>query len=136
MELNLTPLELALASLKEVAELDRAKQDLKMSAVVRDSAIQRFEYTYELAWKTLQRYLQQDMGVDNVDHLSRKDLFRLAAEKALLNDPEQWFEYHQKRNRTSHTYDLNTAESVYRSAVSFVHDAQQLLDVLQKRIDD
>ena len=36
---------------------------------LRDSVIQRFEFTYELAWKSLKRYLEQEEGTENIDAL-------------------------------------------------------------------
>lgn len=100
---------------------------------LRDSVIQRFEFTYELAWKSLKRYLEQEEGSENIDALPRRDLFRLAAEKGLLKDPVLWFGYHRARNETVHTYQEAKAEEVYAIAVNFVADANDLLECLAKR---
>lgn len=100
---------------------------------LRDSVIQRFEFTYELAWKSLKRYLEEDEGTENVDILSRRDLFRLAAEKGLLDDPLAWFGYHQARNETVHTYREAKAEEVYTVAAAFQAEAGRLLERLEAR---
>jgi len=126
--LILTHFEKAIASLKEVLALE--KDD-----IIRDSAIQRFEYTYELAWKLMQRRLKEDVGREEVAALSRKDLFRLAAEKKLISDPRPWFEYYEARNLTAHTYDESLAEEVYRAAARFIHDAESLFHELTRRND-
>lgn len=63
-------------------------------------AVQAFEFCYELAWKTMKRILEsrgQEVG-------SPKDTFRKAALEKLIEDPELWFEFQQKRNLTAHTY--------------------------------
>ena len=79
------------------------------SEYIRDAAIQRFEFTYELAWKTLQAYLAaQDLIV-----LSPKETLKMAYEQGLIKDASAWSELHMQRNLTSHTYDQKLAESVY-----------------------
>ena len=59
MALDLTPLERALASLEEAFQACDALPD---NSLMRDGAIQRFEFTYELAWKFLRRALLRDVG--------------------------------------------------------------------------
>ncbi len=128
MPLILTSLDKALASLK--AALALPKDD-----IVRDSVIKRFEYTYELAWKMMQRWLKENVGAEQIDLLTRKDLFRVAAKKQLIPSPLPWFDYHQSRNQTAHAYDADKAEQVYQVAVQFVPDAEHLLRELQQRND-
>lgn len=80
------------------------------SEYIRDAAIQRFEFTYELAWKTLQAYLATlDLVV-----LSPKETLKTAYEQGLIKDANAWSELHMQRNLTSHTYDEKLAESVYQ----------------------
>lgn len=124
----LTPFEKALLSLEKA--LQQPKNEF-----IRDSVIQRFEYTYELAWKMLRRFLVADVGSETLAPLTRKDLFRLAADKKIITDPIPWFEYHQARNTTSHTYDEVVAEQVYQSAKNFFYDAQLLYKELERRND-
>jgi len=76
-----------------ISSLEKAIQQPK-DEFIRDSVIRRFEYTYELAWKSLKRHLEWDEGVENVDHLTRRDVFRLGAEKGLIDDVGQWFAFH------------------------------------------
>ena len=44
-------------------------------------------------------------------------------------------EYRDARNLTSHTYNEDAAENVFREATEFIHDAKQLLSVLEERND-
>ena len=88
--------------------LDKVLQEPE-SEYIRDAAIQRFEFTYELAWETLQAYLSlMDLIV-----LSPKETLKVAHEQGLIFDASAWSELHQQRNLTSHTYDQKLAESVY-----------------------
>lgn len=128
MSLDLTSLEKALSSLMEAAGMPK-------SGIVRDSVIKRFEYTYELSWKMIQRWLADNVSPEKADALTRKDLFRLAAQKGLVKDPLIWFEYHDARNKTSHTYDETLADEVHGVALRFITDAESLLEELKKRND-
>lgn len=80
------------------------------SEYIRDAAIQRFEFTYEFAWKALQAYL---LTLDLVV-LSPKETLKTAYEQGLIKDASAWSELHMQRNLTSHTYDQKLAESVYQ----------------------
>ncbi len=97
--------------------------------IVRDATIQRFEYCFELSWKTLRRYFKVN---DKKDIHNVKDIVREAGNQGLIDSVENWFEYLESRNLTSHTYDLNTAERVYESARKFAKDAKGLLVKLSK----
>ncbi|NVK42616.1 MAG: nucleotidyltransferase substrate binding protein [Oceanospirillaceae bacterium] len=126
MSLILTPLE------KAVASLELALQQPK-NEFIRDAVIQRFEYTYELCWKMLRRKLIEDQGEAHVVMLSRRELFRMAAEYGFIADTQRWITYHRARNETSHLYDEKKAEEVFRVATEFLPDAQALLSILEQR---
>lgn len=100
--------------------------------LMRDGVIQRFEYTFELAWKMLKRYLEE-YALEKADHLSNRELFRRGYELGLLHDAETWFDYLRKRNLTSHTYDQATAEAVFQAAQAFAGDVHFLLAQLEQR---
>ena len=100
--------------------------------LMRDGVIQRFEYTFELAWKMLKRYLEE-YGLERVDSLTNRDLFRVGHEQGLLRDAEAWLNYLKSRNLTSHTYDQTTAEAVYQSGKDFLQDARFLLEQLKTK---
>ena len=139
MPLDLSSLEDAICALDEalvfaqsamVAALTTAQQN-----TVRAGVIQCFEFTYELAWKFMKRWLEHDHGSVYVDGITRKSLFRLAAEYQLIDDVSAWFVYHQARNKTSHTYASKTALEVYQITPGFLDDVQGLLCQLQLKND-
>ncbi len=130
MALDLTAFRSALDSLRRaIVRSLSAPADEE----VRDSVIQRFEYTYELAWKALRRYLEQD-GVDEIATFSKRDLYREAATRGLIGDPAPWFGYQTARNETSHTYNAAKAREVHSKAVMFADDAGKLLAELDRRL--
>ncbi|MDQ6972459.1 MAG: nucleotidyltransferase substrate binding protein [Mariprofundaceae bacterium] len=129
--LDLTPLQKALDSL--AFAVDRTERE-KPDDMLRDSVIQRFEYTYELCWKMLKRRLQLDIpSPEAIDAMSFREMIREGAERGLIDDPRAWFNYREKRNLTSHTYDAEIAKDVYQAALAFLNDAKLLLAMLQQR---
>ena len=102
---------------------------------IRAGVIQHFEFTYELCWKFIKRWLEMNISPAIADGVTRRELFRLALENRLITDIEQWMRYHEARNLTSHTYEPEIAERVYNTAHDFAPDAARLLRALEARND-
>lgn len=134
--LNLQTLKNALVSLGIAFEIyDRNKQpdSTPEKIVLRDGVIQRFEFSFELSWKMLKRYLEE-YGLEKVDGLNNRELFRIGFEQGLLDDPEAWFHYLKMRNQSSHIYDESKAGQVFCAARKFQQDARILADRLEEKI--
>ncbi|QLH41985.1 MAG: nucleotidyltransferase substrate binding protein [Coxiellaceae bacterium] len=103
-KLDFSSFQKAVISLDEALEAHR--QDLN-NRFIRDAAIQRFEYTYELASKMLRRYLlMAESSSQEVIEQSFPNLIRTGFERGLLlNSWDVWQKYRYARNITSHTYD-------------------------------
>ena len=112
-----------------------AGQDEVTREVIRAGVIQHFEFTYELSWKFIKRWLETNIGRDSADGVTRRELFRMGAENRLIDDVEAWMRYHAARNNTTHTYNLSIAAQVYAASLDFVHDAGRLLAALETRND-
>jgi nucleotidyltransferase substrate binding protein (TIGR01987 family) len=97
------------------------------SELERDGVIQRFEFTYELAWKTLKRVL----ALKGIEANNPRDVFREAARQKLLDDPVVWFDFLEKRNLTVHTYNRVSAEEIYESLPAFEREIKKLVEVLK-----
>lgn len=106
---------------------------LRMALIA--GVIQHFEFTYELAWKYIKRWLEYNLGGTYVDGVSRRELFRLAAEHLLIDDVELWMDFHRARNLTSHTYNLETAVEIYELTLTFIEPANRLLQRLEANND-
>lgn len=118
----------------EEIELNKDNNISYAEEAARAAVIQHFEYTYELSWKMMERFIKIDEGRE--DSLTRKGLFRRAGEIGLIDDFHKWIEFHEARNLTSHTYDEETAEEVYSTAKKFDKYVKRLIFVLNEKIND
>jgi nucleotidyltransferase substrate binding protein (TIGR01987 family) len=135
MKLDLSSLKKAVESLKiALEELDKEKTNV----FIKDSVIQRFEYTYELSHKMLKRFLEQSQfNKPNIDEMSFSQIIRAANEKGLLLcNLEEWIKYREKRNITSQTYDEAKADEVIAITPNFLKEAEFLLKKLEEKIED
>jgi len=70
-----------------------------------------------------------------VDFANYRDVLRIAAEKGLISNVQDWFGYRQMRNITAHTYDHQKAQQVYEGTQAFMMDARRLLARLEDALD-
>ena len=114
MSLDFSPLGNAIAQLDKslaYAHSPAALADPGLREQLRNSVIQCFEFTYELSWKMLKRYLEEtEANPAEIDIGTFQNLIRLGNERALLrSDWYQWKTYRQARTDSSHTYDAAQA---------------------------
>ena len=136
MPLDLTSLEKSVAALRQSVN-ESASRMPTLSPALRDTIkagiIQQFEVAYEQSWKSMKRWIEENVGANAVDGVPRRELFRHAAEQRLIEDVEDWMRFHRARNETSHTYSAETAEEVFTLAMAFPPRAEALLATLQAR---
>lgn len=103
------------------------------SKIVRDAAIQRFEYTFEAVWKAAQRHLEI---VEGVEVGSPKGVFRACLEAGILTalQTQQALEMTDDRNLTAHTYNEQVAVRIYSRIPNHTTLMSQLLAVLERRL--
>lgn len=81
----------------------------------RDSAIQRFEFTFELAWKVVALAAR----AEGLDVTSPRDALRTARRLGWIDDDRLWLDMLDARNRSSHTYDEHAAEGIYQELAAY-----------------
>lgn len=97
----------AVERLREAMEEQAATPD---STVIRDGVIQRFEFTFELAWKSLKEYME-DQGV--APGLAYpKAVLKAAFADGAINSEQEWLDMLDARNITSHVYSDDQAAQV------------------------
>lgn len=119
----------AFISLKESND---ALQKDPNNSFIKDSLIQRYEYSIELAWKTLKDFLENE---GYTEATSPKAVIRLALKEGYLKNTE-WINALEDRNKTSHAYDEQMAKEViaeiqnnYFGLLNDLHQTlQQLID--------
>jgi len=133
MPIDLSALSSAIARL-EIALTRHAREPADEE--VRDSVIQRFEFTYDLSHKLLRRVLEATSpDAQTIDAMSFPTLIRTGWEQGLVPGGwPAWRDFREMRNITSHTYDAAKAATVAAQVPGFLAEARQLMDRLAARI--
>lgn len=119
----------------QLEDLSKALQRLKEAAglenipIHQDASIQRFELTFELAWKVL-REIEKQEGLQVV---SPRDAIRKAADIGLIENPEEWFTFLEARYLSVHTYKEEIAQKVYLKAIEFIPNVEKLFENMGKK---
>jgi nucleotidyltransferase substrate binding protein (TIGR01987 family) len=102
---SLNAFEKGLLKLEDILEMEE-------NEIVRDATIQRFEFTFELAWKAFRTFLREAHGI--VCN-SPKSCFREGLSLGLYDaeTTESLLTMVDDRNSTTHTYNENAAEEIY-----------------------
>ena len=100
----------------------------------RGNLIQNFEFTFEVSWKMMKRYIDNSLGPGDEKIYTHKDLYRLAGQRGLINDFYPWLRYRDARNKTSHSYNEEIAEEVYKVAKNFKMDLDEFVVNIEGKI--
>lgn len=95
---------------KAYKRLQEALGLTQFSDLEKDGVIQRFEFTFELTWKTMKDYLE-DQGI--IDVASPKKVLRKAFQENLFIDDELWLKMLDDRNSLSHLYKQEMADNIF-----------------------
>ena len=76
-----------------------------------EGIIQRFKYTYELAWKTLKDYLEYGGNLNNTD-ITARNVFKEAYSAGIIKEQNIFIDMMLSRNLLSHTYDFGKFKEV------------------------
>lgn len=87
-----------------------------------EGIIQRFEYTYELAWKTMKDYLQ-DNGITILNEITPRNIIKEAYAAKIIDDGQVWIDMMLHRNILSHTYDFSKFQEVLKAIHERYFDA-------------
>lgn len=103
---------------KALAQLQKFIDKGELSELEKQGLVKAFEYTYELAWNTLKDFLTHS---GQTDIYGSRDTIRKAFELGLIEDGENWMDMLKSRNKTSHTYNAETAEEICRAVTDVYH---------------
>ena len=105
----------------------------QLSEIEKEGMIQRFEYTFELAWKTLKDYLESKGDIEKFP----RDVIKRSFEAELITNGELWLEMLENRNMLSHAYD----EAIFNIVVekisgNYYNAIDSMVSNFKKQIDD
>ena len=85
-------------------------QTRPLSQLEKEGIIQRFKYTWELAWKLLKDYLEHEKVELRI--ITPSSVLKAAIAARIIQDGEVWLPALDARNRMSHTYDIKAFDQV------------------------
>jgi nucleotidyltransferase substrate binding protein (TIGR01987 family) len=116
---------------KALNQLEKAVNAKFLSDLEKEGLIQRFEYTFELAWKTLKDYLESKGNPVQFPRDVVKDGFKAN----ILKNGEAWMEMLEKRNLIAHTYnEENFNYAVKHIRANYFNELVQLYEYLKDEL--
>ena len=91
-----------------------------LDEIIKEGLIQRFEYTHELAWNVMKDYANYQ---GNTSIGGSRDATREAFQIQLISDGKVWMDMIGSRNKTSHTYNEETASEIYSKILNEYYPA-------------
>lgn len=109
-------------------DVDPGNEDIEgvLDEIIREGLIQRFEYTHELAWNVMKDFLFEMGGIQSI---GSRDATREAFKAELIKDGDVWMEMIKSRNKTSHTYNEETANEIYSKIINDYYPAFLLFKI-------
>ncbi len=112
--------------LVEDEPIDDGDSSYVLDEIIKEGLIQRFEYTHELAWNVMKDYAAYQ---GNTSIGGSRDATREAFQLHLVSDGQVWMDMIGSRNKTSHTYNEETADEIYSKILNEYYPA--FLDFLK-----
>lgn len=113
--------------------LKRLKEALKEkgSSLCIDGTIQRFEFTFEMVWKALKKFLYYD----GIDTKTVRECIKKAYQTDYIDNEEVWISMLEDRNLTSHIYNENQAKIIYDRIISqYIKEFELLENKLKEKL--
>lgn len=102
----------------EIEDDGTIDDDEFLDDIIKEGIIQRFEYTHELSWKVMKDFLE-DVG--EVKMYGSKDATKEAFAAELITDGDVWMDMIKSRNKTSHTYNEEIADEIFKNIITQYH---------------
>lgn len=126
----LNKLSLAIGILKPIIDNSRENDELSdIDELQIEGLIQRFEYTHELAWNVMSDYAKYQ-GYQDIK--GSRDAIRYGLKNSLIDDA-RWMDTINDRNRTSHTYNEETAREI---VVDIIEVYQSLFNQFESTMEE
>jgi nucleotidyltransferase substrate binding protein (TIGR01987 family) len=114
---------------KALVQLTKFIKKGELSELEEQGIIKAFEYTYELAWNVIKDYYEEQGEVSIQDS---RDALRLAFQRGLITDGDNWMNMIKSRIASVHTYNLEVAQQINQD----IHDIYfQLFIELKEKME-
>lgn len=115
---------------KALTRLQEALAESDINTLIIDGTIQRFEFTFELFWKTLKRFL----ALEGMETNTPKEALKKAYAARWLDSETIWLQMLEDRNSTSHVYDEKKAQEIYQHVRQYFPELQRVYEMLQQKL--
>jgi nucleotidyltransferase substrate binding protein (TIGR01987 family) len=114
---------------KALFQLESALRQKQFSVLEKDGVIKRFEFTFELAWKTLQDKLYDEGYLTTK---GPKPVIKQAFKNGMITDGQAWMDMLTDRNNPTHLYEESAAVSIFdRIQITYFKLLQELKSKLE-----
>src|ERR1039457_1710788 len=121
----------ALGQMEKAVELSRQRP---LSELEQQGLIQGFEFVHELAWNVIKDFFEYQ---GNTSIMGSRDATREAFKRNLVSNGEGWMDMIDSRNKSSHTYNEETATEIADKALTLYFGLFQELDAkMQELLDE
>ena len=122
------------SSMRQMQKAVALTEDHELSDLEKQGLIHNYETTFELAWKVVKDYLEEQ-GADF--EKTPRGTIRAAFRDGIIKDGELWMEMLAARNRTTHTYNEEILDTLYDQIVQkFYPMLRELLDDFSRRHEE
>ena len=98
-----------------------------------DGTLHRFEFTFELAWKTMKDLMEYNGIIETTE--SPREVLKNAFQNGIIEDGETWINMMLARNSLSHLYDEEASREIYKDIKEkYIVLIEKLNEVLEKQI--
>ena len=116
----------AFNKLKEFVETDNGSEK------DRSAIINAYQYTFELFWKTLQKYMKEQ---ELLDELGPGSVIRTAFQYNIIEDGQVYMSMLKDRNLITHTYKEDVAEDIHRAIKeSYIDELEEFIKYFEKKL--
>jgi len=133
MEISIENLKSALDTLKTSMRKLEENKSCDFVDMLEDSCIKRFEYTLEIARKTMKRVLK-NIYAKTEEELTVNNTFRFMQGYKFIPNWENWRTYYERRNNTAHEYNLEKSRKLLEIIPLFIEDVEYLVNKLEEKL--
>jgi len=131
IDLDISNLKRCLDLLKECLNDYGKNKDAHIKKYIEDACVKRFEYTVETSWKLMKKYLKLEYGKSDKE-LTMNNIFRLMEGYGFIKSWQDWRNYYNKRNDTSHEYNQLKAQNLINESEKLIKDGEYLYNQLSE----